>query len=57
MLELVASIHKAWRAKCYIAIKNFDKNHFQHLKALRKKAKDKSVMPATSSDNSPACTI
>ena len=36
-------------------IKNFDKNHFQHLKVLRKKVE--AVIPVTSSDNFPACCI
>ena len=52
-VKQAASIHKAWGSKCNKAFKNFNKN-FQHLKLLEEKGK-RLVMPANSSDNSPAC--
>ena len=57
IFKQVASILKDWRAKCHKDINKFDKTHQQHFRELREKVKSYSVMPATSSINTPACTI
>ena len=52
----VVSICNDWRPKCHKAIKKFNKNCLQHHRVL-KKVKAKSVLSATLSANSFACTL